>query len=193
MTGDERTRFCSTCGLHVHNLSVLTADERASLRRNTAGRLCVTYQRRLNGAFVSPDQPLTARESTHLRQVGAVALSAAALALAAGCVARPESVVPSAPEVTAASTPAAAPDPKQDEEEVIMLRGRSTADTPPPSAPPNPATAPTPASPDNEEVIVLTGFFVETSEDTAGYNAVEVLAGTRIDVSRPPPHQSKRP
>jgi len=157
MSGDERTRFCSTCGLHVHNLSVLTADERASLRRNTQGRLCVTYQRRLNGAYVTPDQPLTAREKSNLRQVGAVALSAAALALATGCVSQPESVIPSLPPVVA--TPSSA--------------------TPPPATTPAPPGA-SAASADDEEVIVLSGFFIEATEGAAGYEAVQTLAGARI-------------
>ena len=30
MKGDERRRFCEACGLHVHNLSAMTAQEPTS-------------------------------------------------------------------------------------------------------------------------------------------------------------------
>jgi hypothetical protein len=145
MSGNERTRFCAACGLHVHNLSALSAAERTSLLRNAAGRICVTYQRRLDGEFVTAESPLSPRERTSLRQAGAVALSAAALALAAGCMSKPDAIVP--------PPPAPASDVK------------------------NPSTVG--ANGGDEEVIVLTGFFVEADECQQGYNATSTLAGTR--------------
>lgn len=115
MSGDERTRFCDVCGRHVHNLSALTADERATLRRNSEGRLCGTYQRRLDGTYVTPEKPLTEQERVKMRQVGAIALSAAALTLLAGCVTQAD-VIPPAPTTTSdASVPPA------EEEEIVLL------------------------------------------------------------------------
>lgn len=45
MKGDERTRFCEHCGKHVHNLSVLPANEAERLVCNNAGSLCVRFAR----------------------------------------------------------------------------------------------------------------------------------------------------
>jgi len=44
MTGDDRTRFCAGCGLHVHNLSAMTRDEAERLVCERAGRLCIRYE-----------------------------------------------------------------------------------------------------------------------------------------------------
>jgi len=120
MPGDERTRFCVVCGLHVHNLSALTADERASLRRNTQGRLCATYQRRLDGTYVTPTKPLTETERVRMRQVGAIALSAAALTVLAGCVT--QSGMASLPSPASDTTAAT------DEDEIVFLACGITAE-----------------------------------------------------------------
>ena len=50
MTGDgNRVRYCEGCGLHVHNLSAMSPDDAERLVCETAGRLCVRYERTLGG------------------------------------------------------------------------------------------------------------------------------------------------
>jgi hypothetical protein len=46
MAGDDRTRFCDQCSLHVYNISRMTRDEVASLVKNTEGRICARLYRR---------------------------------------------------------------------------------------------------------------------------------------------------
>ena len=132
MTGDERRRFCSQCGHHVHNLSLLGRAEReALLARAGQERVCGTYYLRLSGGMVTPDRPLSERERRNLKQLGAAALSAGALALAAGCVTPPPAVEPTSPPTSALQRPAevkpASPaktaEAKPEEEEVIILMG----------------------------------------------------------------------
>lgn len=55
MSGDERSRYCAGCGLHVHNLSAMTRDEAERLVCERAGRLCVRYQQTASGAVVTLD------------------------------------------------------------------------------------------------------------------------------------------
>ncbi len=87
MHGDERERYCSRCHRTVVNLSLLTATERADLLALTPpDQLCVSYYRRLNGEFVSAEQPLTPAESRSTVQLGVAALSLGALVLAAECL-----------------------------------------------------------------------------------------------------------
>ena len=105
MQGDARTRFCTACSLHVHNLSALTRAEGESLVRARAaegGRLCVTYARRADGTVVTAGAPALARRERPwaLRAVRAAALAAsvpflsslAGVAALAGC--RPASSDP---------------------------------------------------------------------------------------------------
>ncbi len=90
LRGDERERFCEKCGHSVTNLSELSADARhALLSKVGKERLCVSFYRRLSGEFVTPEAPLTSEERSRIRQIGVAALSAGALALAAGCAAVP--------------------------------------------------------------------------------------------------------
>src|SRR5215210_3140703 len=43
MQGDERSRFCDHCQLHVYNLSAMSAPDAAALVQEKEGRLCVRY------------------------------------------------------------------------------------------------------------------------------------------------------
>lgn len=43
MEGDERSRFCSQCRLHVHNLSAMTAREQRDFAARAGGSACVAY------------------------------------------------------------------------------------------------------------------------------------------------------
>jgi hypothetical protein len=48
MRGDDKTRFCDTCGKHVHDLSAGTEAEARALFRETE-RPCVRYTRDASG------------------------------------------------------------------------------------------------------------------------------------------------
>jgi predicted Fe-S protein YdhL (DUF1289 family) len=90
LCGDERSRFCEKCGRTITNLSELSEEERrAVLSEPRVEELCVTYYRRLSGEFVTPGNPLTQEERSKIKQLGVAALSAGALALAAGCMSAP--------------------------------------------------------------------------------------------------------
>src|SRR5436305_13678269 len=59
MSGDERTRFCSRCHKHVHDLSALEAREIEALIEATQGRFCARITRDRFGRMVTrePDVP----------------------------------------------------------------------------------------------------------------------------------------
>lgn len=135
MRGDERTRFCDVCGMHVHDLSALAAEERAALVQNSTGRLCVGYQQRLTGEFVTPDSPLTARERQNLRQIGTVALAGAALILAGGCVANQSTIQPPPPAPLADTTSEVPATSEGDEPIVLSAFGLMVAEPAPAPGP----------------------------------------------------------
>jgi hypothetical protein len=90
LRGDEREKFCTQCGHRVNNLSAISQVEReALLAKAGTERLCVSFYRRLSGEYVTAESPLTSEERSNIRQLGVAALSAGALALAAGCVSVP--------------------------------------------------------------------------------------------------------
>src|ERR1700754_3929949 len=49
MAGDDRKRFCEQCGKHVHNVSAMTAAERAEFAKPVRQSACVTYVHRVDG------------------------------------------------------------------------------------------------------------------------------------------------
>src|SRR5688572_33180456 len=55
MEGDERSRFCTGCGRHVHNLSAMTLAEAQRLVCERAGRACVRFERDASGEVVTLD------------------------------------------------------------------------------------------------------------------------------------------
>lgn len=86
LVGDDREKFCATCGHHVSNLSLMSTREREALLAHArTERLCVSYYRRLSGEDVTPESPLTAAERSRTKQLGIAALAAGALSIAAGC------------------------------------------------------------------------------------------------------------
>lgn len=90
LRGDEREKFCEKCGHNVTNLSELSAEARAALLAKVGKeRLCFSFYQRLSGEYVTPEAPLTVEERSRIRQFGVAALSAGALALAAGCASTP--------------------------------------------------------------------------------------------------------
>lgn len=61
MKGDERSRFCELCSLHVYNIAELTASEAKSLIANTEGRICARLYRRSDGTVITRDCPVGLR------------------------------------------------------------------------------------------------------------------------------------
>lgn len=58
MTGDDRSRFCGSCRLHVYDLSSMTRDEAEELvrsRKRDGGSVCVRFVRRADGTVVTDD------------------------------------------------------------------------------------------------------------------------------------------
>lgn len=91
MSGSERLKYCSQCGHHVSNLSLLSATERSALiARAKNERVCGSYFVRLSGEMVTPEAPMSRDEKRSVKQFGVAVLSAAALAVASGCVSQPE-------------------------------------------------------------------------------------------------------
>src|ERR1700750_3421422 len=61
MAGDERTRFCNQCNLHVYNISAMTREEVSSLIKSTEGRICARLYKRADGTVLTKDCPLGLR------------------------------------------------------------------------------------------------------------------------------------
>ena len=61
MTGDDRTRHCDLCNLHVYNIAQLTRKEAESLIANTEGRICARLYRRPDGTVITKDCPVGLR------------------------------------------------------------------------------------------------------------------------------------
>jgi hypothetical protein len=55
MVGDDRVRFCATCGKHVHNFATMTSDEAVALIRAQGGDLCGLLSRRPDGTLITSD------------------------------------------------------------------------------------------------------------------------------------------
>jgi hypothetical protein len=81
MIGDERVRFCGSCGKDVYNLSVLTGDEAEALIYEREGKLCARFFRRGDGTVLTADCPTGVRQR---RRRGALAAAGLAAFAAAG-------------------------------------------------------------------------------------------------------------
>lgn len=83
MPGDDRRRYCSDCGLHVHNFAAMTAEEaEAFLRENIPkGRVCGLLYRRADGTVLTRDCPVGVA-----RWRRAAAWSVAKVGTAAACL-----------------------------------------------------------------------------------------------------------
>jgi len=69
MTGDERTRFCDLCKLHVYNFVEMTSNEIRSLLIAKEGRVCGTIYQRSDGTILTRDCPVGLR-ALHKRVAG---------------------------------------------------------------------------------------------------------------------------
>ncbi len=84
LIGDDKTRFCTQCRLHVHNLSAMTSEEAAQFLANRSGRTCVAFAPSANGAPMTLDYaPAAPVRAKHAIAAGlAVAAAATAIAFA---------------------------------------------------------------------------------------------------------------
>lgn len=60
MQGDDVTRFCSQCNLHVHNISGMTAPQAEAFLQQALprGRVCARFYRRPDGTILTQDCPV---------------------------------------------------------------------------------------------------------------------------------------
>lgn len=58
MTGNNRVRYCSHCGLNVYNVSELNRTEAESLVASTERRICARLYRRADGTVITKDCPV---------------------------------------------------------------------------------------------------------------------------------------
>jgi hypothetical protein len=120
LPGDERERFCEKCGHRVSNLSAMNAAERTALLAKLGReRVCASFYVRLSGEYVTPENPLTPEERSKIRQLGVAALSAGALALAAGCISPSEQTKLNPPPKT---TPQVTKTASATDEDILVLQ-----------------------------------------------------------------------
>ncbi|MCC6906995.1 MAG: hypothetical protein IT430_03555 [Phycisphaerales bacterium] len=60
MTGDDTTRFCGECSLHVHNLSAMSRGQAEAFlqQHRHDDRVCATFFRRTDGTILTQDCPV---------------------------------------------------------------------------------------------------------------------------------------
>ena len=58
MRGDDRTRFCARCSLHVFNVKALSEQEVRALFQKTGGRVCGQIFQRPDGTVLTSDCPV---------------------------------------------------------------------------------------------------------------------------------------
>lgn len=58
MDGDDRCRFCHTCGKNVYNLSAMTTAEAETFVREREGDACVRFYRRRDGTLLTANCPV---------------------------------------------------------------------------------------------------------------------------------------
>lgn len=75
MTGDERTRFCASCKLHVYNVSEMSREEAEAFIASREGRACLRLFRRPDGTVLTRDCPVGLRglRQRFARSVAAIA------------------------------------------------------------------------------------------------------------------------
>src|ERR1700749_160888 len=81
MAGDDKSRYCSACNLHVYNFAAMTSAEIADLTATHTGRLCGRLYRRSDGTVITKDCPVGARIIVKRRSYLAGAALSVALSL----------------------------------------------------------------------------------------------------------------
>jgi hypothetical protein len=89
MTGDDRTRHCAQCGLHVHNIAAMTPSEVEALLGAVASgeRVCARLYRRADGTVLTRDCPVGVRMRERARRAAARLAAAVGLVLCAAVAA----------------------------------------------------------------------------------------------------------
>jgi hypothetical protein len=85
MRGDDRTRFCEQCNLHIYNISELTRKQAGKLIANSEGSFCARLYRRADGTVITKDCPVGLRAIRRRvsRIVGATATAILSLCMSA--------------------------------------------------------------------------------------------------------------
>jgi hypothetical protein len=60
MSGDERVRYCTACGKHVHDFAKMTSAEAISLLHDHDWDVCGRLSRRADGTLVTADRGVAA-------------------------------------------------------------------------------------------------------------------------------------
>jgi hypothetical protein len=85
MPGNDRVRYCSACGLHVHNLSAMPREEAERLVCERAGRLCVRLERTAGGRIRTLDyEPIEDPARRRRRWLGLIVSGFGGAAVAVG-------------------------------------------------------------------------------------------------------------
>jgi hypothetical protein len=84
MSGNDRMRFCDSCGKHVYNFAAMTSGEASDLIRGQGGEVCGRLNRHSDGTVITADSPVEAltepgRWQFHIRTIMAVIAGFAAL------------------------------------------------------------------------------------------------------------------
>jgi hypothetical protein len=164
MTGDDRSRFCGSCRLHVYDLSAMTRSEAEELVRSRKGageRLCVRFFRRADGTVMTDDCGPIRRRARRVRAAVVAALlllfpaTASAFLLPAARASSPrvpahapKPPAPPAPAETPAADVAPAPPPAPEPPvQAVPAQPAPAPVVPAPAAPCEQAPAPTTPSP----------------------------------------------
>jgi hypothetical protein len=122
MKGDERVRFCASCGKNVYDPSEMTSEEAEVLLRANAELPCVRFYRRKDGTILTSDCP-RGRRLYALRPLGAAALAVGVAGVAA-------SVAQASSKAPASGVTSPAPPPEEEIEAVeqyVMGQGTASA------------------------------------------------------------------
>ena len=90
MRGDEKTRFCDVCNRQVHNLSMMSGQERRELLTAEGESPCVAYFKELSGAAIDVTTLSDADPLKHLLTKAAALSLSTALSLLPSCTTLPE-------------------------------------------------------------------------------------------------------
>ncbi len=90
MRGDEKTRFCDVCNRQVHNLSMMSRQERRALLTAEGESPCVAYFKEVNGAAIDVTALSEADPLRHLLTKAAALSLSTALSLLPSCTTPPE-------------------------------------------------------------------------------------------------------
>lgn len=90
MEGSETTRFCESCGHHVHNLSLLDPETRRQLlAKSRSERVCGIFFKDLEGNLVTAESE--SELAKKMRLIRRAAITAGAIALSS-CASRKEEI-----------------------------------------------------------------------------------------------------